>query len=66
MRTTIYGTTPFFTTPTLVHDEAIIGGVCPNPVTIAIGEEQVIDVYADYLDTEATIQVRATGVEITE
>ena len=66
MRTTIYGTTPFFTTPTLVHDEAIIGGICPNPVTIAIGEEQVIDVYADYLDTEATIQVRATGVEITE
>ena len=66
MRTTIYGTTPFFTTPTLVHDEAIIGGVCPNPVTIAIGEKQVIDVYADYLDTEATIQVRATGVEITE
>ena len=66
MRTTIYGTTPFFTTPTLVYDEAIIGGVCPNPVTIAIGEEQVIDVYADYLDTEATIQVRATGVEITE
>ena len=65
MRTTIYGTTPFFTTPTLVHDEAIIGGVCPS-VTIAIGEEQVIDVYADYLDTEATIQVRATGVEITE
>ena len=65
MRTTIYGTTPFFTTPTLVYDEAIIGGVCPS-VTIAIGEEQVIDVYADYLDTEATIQVRATGVEITE
>ena len=65
MRTTIYGTTPFFTAPTLVYDEAIIGGVCPS-VTIAIGEEQVIDVYADYLDTEATIQVRATGVEITE
>lgn len=65
MRTTIYGTTPFFTTPTLVYDEAIIGGVCPS-VTRAIGEEQVIDVYADYLDTEATIQVRATGVEITE
>ena len=65
MRTTIYGTTPFFTTPTLVHDEAIIGGVCPS-VTIAIGEEKVIDVYADYLDTTATIQVRATGVEITE
>ena len=65
MRTTIYGTTPFFTTPTLVHDEAIIGGVCPS-VTIAIGEEQVIDVYADCLDTEATIQVRATGVKITE
>ena len=65
MRTTIYGTTPFFTTPTLVHDEAIIGGVCPS-VTRAIGEEQVIDVYTDYLDTEATIQVRATGVEITE
>ncbi len=65
MRTTIYGTTPFFTTPTLVRDEAIIGGVCPS-VTIAIGEEQVIDVYTDYLDTEATIQVRATGVEITE
>jgi hypothetical protein len=65
MRTTIYGTTPFFTTPTLVYDEAIIGGVCPS-VTIAIGEEQVIDVYTDYLDTEATIQVRATGVEITE
>ena len=66
MRTTIYGTSPFFTTPTLVHDEAIIGGVCPRSVTIAIGKEQVIDVYADYLDTEATIQVRATGVEITE
>ena len=66
MRTTIYGTTPFFTTPTLVHDEAIIGGVCPSGVTIAIGEEQVIDVYTDHLDTEATIQVRATGVEITE
>ena len=65
MRTTIYGTTPFFTAPTLVYDEAILGGVCPS-VTIAIGEEQVIDVYADYLDTEATIQVRATGVEITE
>ena len=65
MRTTIYGTTPFFTTPTLVYDEAIIGGVCPS-VTKAIGEEQVIDVYTDYLDTEATIQVRATGVEITE
>ena len=65
MRTTIYGTTPFFTTPTLVHDEAIIGGVCSS-VTISIGEEQVIDVYTDYLDTEATIQVRATGVEITE
>ena len=65
MRTTIYGTTPFFTAPTLVYDEAIIGGVCPS-VTIAIGEEQVIDVYTDYLDTEATIQVRATGVEITE
>ena len=65
MRTTIYGTTPFFTTPTLVHDEAIIGGVCPS-VTRLIGEEKVIDVYADYLDTEATIQVRATGVEITE
>lgn len=65
MRTTIYGTTPFFTTPTLVHDEAIIGGVCPS-VTRVIGEEQVIDVYTDYLDTEATIQVRATGVEITE
>ena len=65
MRTTIYGTTPFFTTPTLVHDEAIIGGVCLS-VTRVIGEEQVIDVYTDYLDTEATIQVRATGVEITE
>ena len=65
MRTTIYGTTPFFTTPTLVYDEAIIGGVCPS-VTITIGEKQVIDVYTDYLDTEATIQVRATGVEITE
>ena len=48
-----------------MHDEAIIGGVCPS-VTRAIGEEQVIDVYTDYLDTEATIQVRATGVEITE
>ena len=66
MRTTIYGTTPFFTTPTLVHDEAIIGGVCPSPVKTLSGEEHVIDVYADYLDTEATIQVRATGVEITE
>ena len=66
MRTTIYGTTPFFTTPTLVHDEAIIGGVCPSGVTITIGEEKVIDVYADHLDTTATIQVRATGVEITE
>ena len=65
MRTTIYGTTPFFTAPTLVYDEAILGGVCPS-VTRAIGEEQVIDVYTDYLDTEATIQVRATGVEITE
>ena len=65
MRTTIYGTTPFFTTPTLVHDEAIIGGVCPR-ATVLIGEEKVIDVYADYLDTEATIQVRAIGVEITE
>ena len=66
MRTTIYGTTPFFTTPTLVHDEAIIGGVCPSPVKTLSGEEKVIDVYADHLDTEATIQVRATGVEITE
>lgn len=66
MRTTIYGTTPFFTTPKLVHDEAIIGGVCPSPVKTLSGEEQVIDVYADHLDTEATIQVRATGVEITE
>ena len=66
MRTTIYGTTPFFTTPKLVHDEAIIGGVCLSPVKTLSGEEQVIDVYADHLDTEATIQVRATGVEITE
>ena len=66
MRTTIYGTSPFFTTPTLVQDEAIIGGVCPSHVTIAIGKKQVIDVYADHLDTTATIQVRATGVEITE
>ena len=66
MRTTIYGTTPFFTTPTLVNDEAIIGGVCLSPVKTLSGEEHVIDVYADYLDTEATIQVRATGVEITE
>ena len=65
MRTTIYGTTPFFTAPTLVYDEAILGGVCPS-VTRAIGEGQVIDVYTDYLDTKATIQVRATGVEITE
>ena len=65
MRTTIYGTTPFFTAPTLVYDEAILGGVCPS-VTRAIGEKQVIDVYADHLDTKATIQVRATGVEITE
>jgi hypothetical protein len=48
-----------------VYNEAIIGGVCPS-VTITIGEKQVIDVYTDYLDTEATIQVRATGVEITE
>ena len=66
MRTTIYGTTPFFTTPTLVHDEAIIGGVCFSLNTIPLGEDHVIDVYADYLDTKATIQVRATGVEITE
>jgi hypothetical protein len=66
MRTTIYGTTPFFTTPTLVHNEAIIGGVCLGRVTTPIGKEKVIDVYADHLDTEATIQVRATGVEITE
>lgn len=66
MRTTIYGTTPFFTTPTLVRDEAIIGGVCFSLNTVPLGEEQVIDVYADHLDTEATIQVRATGVEITE
>ena len=66
MRTTIYGTTPFFTTPTLVRDEAIIGGVCFSLNTVPLGEEQVIDVYTDYLDTEATIQVRATGVEITE
>ena len=66
MRTTIYGTTPFFTTPKLVHDEAIIGGVCLSLSTAPLGEEHVIDVYADYLDTEATIQVRATGVEITE
>ena len=65
MRTTIYGTTPFFTTPKLVHDEAIIGGVCLSSKTLS-GEEHVIDVYADCLDTEATIQVRATGVEITE
>lgn len=66
MRTTIYGTTPFFTTPKLVHDEAIIGGVCLSSSKTLSGEEQVIDVYADHLDTEATIQVRATGVEITE
>ncbi len=66
MRTTIYGTTPFFTTPTLVRDEAIIGGVCLSSGKTLSGEEQVIDVYADHLDTEATIQVRATGVEITE
>lgn len=66
MRTTIYGTAPFFTTPTLVHDEAIIGGVCLGRVTKPLGEEKVIDVYADHLDTKATIQVRATGVEITE
>ena len=66
MRTTIYGTSPFFTAPTLVHDEAIIGGVCSTIVTIPINKEQVVDVYADHLDTTATIQVRATGVEITE
>ena len=66
MRTTIYGTAPFFTTPTLVHDEVIIGGVCTSVATTPIGENLVIDVYADHLDTEATIQVRATGVEITE
>ena len=66
MRTTISSTSPFFTTPTLVHDEAIIGGVCLGRVTKPLGEEKVIDVYADHLDTEATIQVRATGVEITE
>lgn len=66
MRTTIYGTTPFFTTPKLVHDEAIIGGVCLSSGKTLSGEEHVIDVYADCLDTEATIQVRATGVEITE
>ena len=66
MRTTIYGTSPFFTTPTLVHNEAIIGGVCSTIVTIPINKEQVVDVYADHLDTTATIQVRATGVEITE
>ena len=66
MRTTIYGTTPFFTTPTLVQDVAIIGGVCFSLNTIPLGEDHVIDVYADHLDTKATIQVRATGVEITE
>ena len=66
MRTTISSTSPFFTTPTLVHNEAIIGGVCLGRVTTPIGKEKVIDVYADHLDTEATIQVRATGVEITE
>lgn len=66
MRTTISSTSPFFTTPTLVHNEAIIGGVCLGSVTKPLGEEKVIDVYADHLDTEATIQVRATGVEITE
>lgn len=66
MRTTISSTSPFFTTPTLVHNEAIIGGVCLGSVTTLVGEEKVIDVYADHLDTEATIQVRATGVEITE
>lgn len=66
MRTTISSTSPFFTTPTLVHDEAIIGGVCLGRVTKPLGEEKVINVYADYLDTKATIQVRATGVEITE
>lgn len=67
MRTTISSTSPFFTTPTLVHNEAIIGGVCLGRVTTTpIGKEKVIDVYTDYLDTEATIQVRATGVEITE
>ena len=66
MRTTISSTSPFFTTPTLVHDEAIIGGVCLGRVTKPLGEEKVINVYADHLDTKATIQVRATGVEITE
>lgn len=66
MRTTIYGTAPFFTAPTLVHYEAIIGGACLSIVTTQIDEEKVIDVYADHLDTTATIQVRATGVEITE
>ena len=66
MRTTIHGKSPFFTTPTLVRDEAIIGGVCFSINTIPLGEEHVIDVYTDYLDTKATIQVRATGVEITE
>ena len=66
MRTTISSKSPFFTTPTLVHDEGIIGGVCLGRVTKPLGEEKVINVYADHLDTKATIQVRATGVEITE
>ena len=66
MRTTIYGTAPFFTTPTLVQDEAIIGGVCLSLSPTPTSYETVIDVYADHLDTKATIQVRATGVEITE
>ena len=66
MRTTISSTSPYFTTPTLVHDEAIIGGVCLGRVTKPTDYKTVIDVYKDHLDTKATIQVRATGVEITE
>ena len=66
MRTTIYGTAPFFTTPTLVQDEVILGGVCLSLSPTPTDYETVIDVYKDHLDTKATIQVRATGVEITE
>ena len=67
MRTTLSMTSPYRSTPKLALDTAIIGGVVNYVDGVTwTGTGQEIDVYADHLDTIATIQVRATGVEITE
>ena len=66
MITTLSSKAPYYTTPRLAIN-AIIGGVVNYGTELTwTGTGQKIDVYADHLDTEATIQVRATGVEITE